>query len=38
MYIGDNKIIEAPRPGLQVRIVELDGWRMDRIMPFAGRP
>ena len=38
MYIGDGQIIEAPRPGLQVRITPLDGWRMDRIMPFAGRP
>lgn len=38
MYIGDGKIVEAPRPGLQVRVVALDGWRMDRIMPYAGRP
>lgn len=38
MYIGNNQIIEAPRAGLQVRIVELDGWRSERLMPFAGRP
>lgn len=36
MYIGDGQMIEAPRPGLQVRITPV---RYDnRIMPYAGRP
>lgn len=38
MYIGNNQVIEAPRPGLQVRVVDLDGWRSERLMPYAGRP
>ncbi|UJP40895.1 C40 family peptidase [Cellulomonas palmilytica] len=35
MYIGGGQIIEAPRPGLTVRITSM---RYSGSMPFAGRP
>jgi len=38
MYIGNNQIIEAPNPSAKVRILDLSGWRLDRLMPYAGRP
>ncbi len=35
IYLGDDYMIEAPRPGTQVRIVKL---RLGRLFPYAGRP
>ncbi len=35
MYIGGGQIIEAPRPGLTVRITAM---RWAGSMPYAGRP
>jgi cell wall-associated NlpC family hydrolase len=35
MYIGGGQMIEAPRPGLKVRIVSV---RYGDLVPYAGRP
>ncbi|MCV2394982.1 C40 family peptidase [Actinotalea sp. M2MS4P-6] len=35
MYIGGGQIVEAPRPGLTVRVVPM---RWSGTMPYAGRP
>ena len=35
MYIGGGQMIEAPRPGVNVRIVAV---RYGDLVPYAGRP
>lgn len=35
MYIGNGQVVEAPRPGLTVRVTPV---RWSGTMPFAGRP
>jgi peptidoglycan DL-endopeptidase CwlO len=35
MYIGGGQIVEAPRPGLTVRVTAM---RWSSTMPYAGRP
>lgn len=35
MYLGDGRMVEAPRPGLNVRVTSV---RWSGTMPYAGRP
>ncbi|HEY8721744.1 NlpC/P60 family protein [Pengzhenrongella sp.] len=37
MWVGNGQIIEAPRPGVNVRMTPITG-RWARTMPYAGRP
>lgn len=38
MYIGDNMIVEAPRPGYTVKTRDYRNWAQNNLMPFVGRP
>ncbi len=38
MYIGNNMIVEAPRPGYSVKTRDYRNWATYNLMPYAGRP
>lgn len=38
MYIGDNMIVEAPRPGYTVKVRDYRSWAVNNLMPWVGRP
>ncbi|MCJ7827140.1 MAG: NlpC/P60 family protein [Demequinaceae bacterium] len=38
MYIGNNIIVEAPRPGYTVKTRDYRNWAQYNLMPYAGRP
>jgi cell wall-associated NlpC family hydrolase len=38
MYIGDNMIVEAPRPGYTVKVRDYRNWAVNNLMPWVGRP
>jgi cell wall-associated NlpC family hydrolase len=38
MYIGDNMIVEAPRPGYSVKVRDYRLWNVGNLMPWVGRP
>ena len=38
MYIGNNMIVEAPRPGYSVKTRDYRNWAANNLMPYVGRP
>lgn len=38
MYIGNNMIVEAPRPGYTVKTRDYRLWNTGNLMPYVGRP
>lgn len=38
MYIGNNMIVEAPRPGYRVKTRDYRLWAQSNLMPYVGRP
>lgn len=38
MYIGNNTIVEASRPGVPVKTRDYRNWALSDLMPYAGRP
>ncbi|MBN2176457.1 MAG: C40 family peptidase [Demequinaceae bacterium] len=38
MYIGNNMIVEAPRPGYTVKTRDYRNWAQNNLMPYVGRP
>jgi hypothetical protein len=38
MYIGNNQIVEASKPGTPNKTRDYRNWAVQNLMPFAGRP
>jgi cell wall-associated NlpC family hydrolase len=38
MYIGNNQIVEASKPGSPNKVRDYRSWAVQNLMPFAGRP